>query len=109
MLLRFQNKKMDQKMIKFEYLQTLIKHLEKNNKKYYNYNSLADKYADQYKISRKGKEILIELLEQFYPPPKRNILEVAKGKKPQGKKLTSKEATKEAAEDAEQEEVAEQE
>lgn len=103
--MRFESKKMDQKMIMFEYLQTLIQHLEKNNKKYYNYNSLADKYADQFKISRKGKEILIELLEQFYPPPKRNILEVIKGKKAQGTKAAGKEPVLATTEEVDQAEI----
>jgi hypothetical protein len=64
---------MNEKLILFEYLQELIDKLEKNfHYRCSNYTQLADDIP----LSRKDKEKLIELLEEFYPPVKRNVGEV---------------------------------
>lgn len=77
MLLKFPERSMPKKLSMFEYLNELIEIITRPQKeKLYNYNKLAEQYALKYHISKKEKEVLIELLEQFYPPAKRELGEL---------------------------------
>ena len=68
---------MKEKLVLFEYLQELIEKLEKNfHKRIGNYTQLAEDIP----LSRKDKEKLVELLEEFYPPIKRNINDIIRRK-----------------------------
>lgn len=73
LMTKFKRRNMSEKLILFEYLQELIEKLEKNfHKRCSNYTQLAEDIP----LSRKDKEKLIELLEEFYPPIKTNIGDV---------------------------------
>ena len=66
---------MTEKLLLFEYLQELIDKLEKNyHKRCTNYTHLADDIP----LGRKDREKLIELLEEFYPPVKKNFADVSR-------------------------------
>ena len=74
---KFSNRTMAQKLILFEYLQELIEKLEKDfHNRFSNYTALAEDIP----LSRKDKEKLVELLEEFYPPIKRNLGDVIRRK-----------------------------
>ena len=84
MLQRFRNRPMLTKFEMFEYLSVLIEIImkeQKMNHKQYNYNNIAEKYADTYHVSNKEKEVLIELLEAWFPPSKRDLNELKAVKK----------------------------
>lgn len=70
---------MEKKFLMFEYLSVLIDYIQKahkSGKKQYNYNTIAEQFANQFKIARKEKEALIELLEDWFPPAKRDLEEL---------------------------------
>ena len=73
MVSRLGNRPISKKLIIFEYLCALIEWIKTNKMSSYNYNRIAEKLANEYKITRKEKEIIIDLLDSYYPIPKADI------------------------------------
>ena len=76
MIMRFGGRPLSRKLDIFEYITVIITQIDQakqTGKIYHNYNHLAEAYTSQYRISRKEKETVIELLEHFYPPTKHDL------------------------------------
>ena len=74
--MRFGGRPLSRKLDIFEYITVIIGQIDQakhTGKIYHNYNHLAEASTSQYKISRKEKETVIELLEHYYPPVKHDL------------------------------------
>lgn len=70
MISRLGNQYIARKLLVFEYLCALIDWIKSNRTSTYNYNRIAEKLANEFKVSRKEKEIVVDLLDTYYPTQK---------------------------------------
>lgn len=76
MISRLGNKDIERKLLVFEYLCALIDWIRDNKTSTYNYNRIAERMANEFKVSRKEKEIVVDLLDSYYPTKKADFGEI---------------------------------
>ena len=74
---RFPDKKLERKIELLEFMIKVINQIMSTNKTYYHYNNVVeDSDSIKSKLNKKEKEIIIEILEYYFPPERRDLGEL---------------------------------
>lgn len=94
MISKLGNRKIERKLQVYDYLCILIDWIRENKASAHKFNRVAEIEANKAKITRKEKEIVIELLDVYYPLPKPELGDFS-NKVKRAAKLKEKSASRE--------------